>query len=776
MPKDLERDLGLASVISISMGAMIGSGIFILPGIAMGEAGPAVIVAFILAAVLVLPAGLSIAELGTAMPEAGGDYIYIERGIGPAAGTIAGLGTWLMLMLKGALALFGGMFYLNAVLALPSETAAALVIGTILIGVNIFGVKQTGQLQTVLVTGMIVILVGFIALTLPSVESGNYDNFFQEGSAGVFTATATVLVSYAGVTKIAAAAEEIENPGRNLPLGLLLSLGATTVLYALIVFVLVGIVDAGDLAGSNIPMALAVDPLFGFVGVALIVAAAMAALISTANAGVLTASRYPLALSRDELLPGFFATVSERFRTPVTAILVTGVAMLAFIVTLDITQIAKAAGSFQIIVYILVNVALIAFRERDLDWYDPDFLTPGYPWLQLFGVFSGVFIITRMDPLPIVGGLALLIGGLLWYVYYAREGVEREGVAVDVARRAAGRYTVDKTKGVVSDAGVEEVVVAVQPEIDREREETLLRLVAPLVRKTGRIRVVQFSEVPTQVPLNEVDAQTADEVAFEEDTRELAELLDIEVVVSEIVSHDTKHAIVNHTDSVGADLLVAERETQGRLDTLLGSETDWIMEQASCDSVFVQNRGLDDLEEIVIVTDRSPFNDPFKIGLANALAEEADAEIRCLFAVEADAPDSLIETIEDYHTELDDLCAVSITSEILRTSDQVGTIVSNSANADLVMLSTEVHRRFPDLLIPQQADRISARLDQTVLRVHSQFADRHTFLRPVLNVVLFRSGGSSRHDSEKPDGESSGSTGGMPDERTHSRSESSGLH
>ena len=753
MPKDLERSLGLASVVAISMGAMIGSGIFILPGIAMQEAGPAMILAFVIAAILVVPAGLSIAELGTAMPEAGGDYIYIERGIGPAAGTIAGLGTWLMLMLKGALALVGGMFYLDAVLALPSETAAALIIGTILIAVNIFGVKQTGQLQTVLVAGMLIILAGFVIVTLPSVDSTNYDPFFTQGTDGLFTATATVLVSYAGVTKIAAAAEEIEDPGRNLPFGLLISLVATTLLYALLVFVLVGVVDAPDLQGTERAMVVAVEP-FGFAPVVLIVAAAMAALISTANAGILTASRYPLALSRDELLPAFFAVINERFRTPVTAILVTGAAMLAIIVVFDVAEIAKAAGSFQIIVYILVCVALIAFRERDLEWYDPDFHAPAYPWLQLFGIISGLFIITQMDFFPpVVGGFVLVVGGFLWYLYYARGDIEREGVAVDAARRAAGRYAVGETKAMVTDAGVEEVVVAVQPDIDREREEVLLRLAAPLVRQTGRIRVVQFSEVPTQVPLGEVEAQTPDDVAFEEYTHDIADELDVEVVVSEIVSHDTKHAIVNHVESVEADLLVGERETQGRLDTLLGSDTDWIMQHADCDTVFVQNRGLDRIDEIAVVTDRSPFNDPFKIGLANAIANEADANITCLYAVDEGAPDSLIETIQDYHSELDSLCDVDIESRILRSGDHVDAIVAETADVDLVMLSSEVHRRFPDLLFPQRADRIAARLDQTVLRVHSKFAERHTFLRPILDVVLFRSGqpprepGTSRSDS-----------------------------
>lgn len=95
--KTLERDLGLWSVIAISIGAMMGSGIFILPGLAYIEAGPAVILAFVVSGLLVLPAALAKCEMATAMPEAGGTYIYIERSMGPMMGTIAGLGNWFSL-------------------------------------------------------------------------------------------------------------------------------------------------------------------------------------------------------------------------------------------------------------------------------------------------------------------------------------------------------------------------------------------------------------------------------------------------------------------------------------------------------------------------------------------------------------------------------------------------------------------------------------------------------------------------------------------------------
>ncbi|MEM4781835.1 MAG: APC family permease [Halalkalicoccus sp.] len=181
---------------------MIGSGIFVLPGLAMAEAGPAVILAFLIAGVLVIPAALAISELGTAMPEAGGDYVFIERGMGPAVGTVAGIDTWLTLLFKGALALVGGMVYLDLLVRLPNHTAAALALAALLIGSNPIGVKQTGQLQTY----MVVILTGFVTATITRVESASYEPFFLGGFDGLTGASALVIVSYAGVTKVASVA------------------------------------------------------------------------------------------------------------------------------------------------------------------------------------------------------------------------------------------------------------------------------------------------------------------------------------------------------------------------------------------------------------------------------------------------------------------------------------------------------------------------------------------------------------------------------------------
>src|SRR6056297_3508507 len=381
--KELERDLGLLSVLAISIGAMIGSGIFILPALALEIAGPAVILAYLVAGVLVIPAALSKSEMATAMPEAGGTYIYIERGMGPLLGTIAGVGTWFSLSFKGALALVGGVPYLLLLFDLPLKPVA-LALAALLILINVVGAKQTGRLQVAIVVVMLAALGWFAAGSAPSVQPANYAGFFDAGVGGLLAATGLVFVSYAGVTKVASVAEEVENPGRNIPLGILGSLAFTTVLYVAVVTVLVGVTDPGSVAGSLTPVAVAAEQTLGQAGVIAVILAAILALISTANAGILSSSRYPFAMSRDQLAPPTFSTVSERFGTPVTSITLTGAVLLIMIAFVPILEIAKLASAFQILVFGLVNLAVVAFREGSAE-YQPAFASPLYPWMQVFG-------------------------------------------------------------------------------------------------------------------------------------------------------------------------------------------------------------------------------------------------------------------------------------------------------------------------------------------------------------------------------------------------------
>ncbi|TQQ79376.1 amino acid permease [Halonotius roseus] len=663
--KELERDLGLLSVLAISIGAMIGSGIFILPALALDIAGPAVILAYLLAGLLVVPAALSKSEMATAMPEAGGTYIYIERGMGPLLGTIAGVGTWFSLSFKGALALVGGVPYLLLLFDLPLQPVA-LGLATVLILVNLVGAKQTGRLQVIIVVVMLAALGWFAAGSAPQVQTANYANFFGDGLFGLLEATGLVFVSYAGVTKVASVAEEIESPGRNIPLGILGSLVFTTILYVAIVAVLVGVTDPGSVAGSLTPVAVAAEATLGEWGVIAVILAAILALISTANAGILSSSRYPFAMSRDQLAPPSLSTISERFGTPVNSITLTGAVLLVLIAFVPILEIAKLASAFQILVFALINLAVVAFREGSMA-YEPEFTSPLYPWMQIFGAASGLLLLTQMGTIALLGAVAIVVGSLVWYLLYVSPRVDREGAATDAVRRRLGRDVLADTESAV-DEGSREVLLALTKELDADRERSLVALAADTVRPDGgRIVAVRFQEVPDQVPLTEEQTvQSSADRSFETRMGDYAAEMGVDIEPDEIVSHDTKHAVVNFAADRGVDTIIAEHEPLRLRSRLFGDPIDWVVRHAPCDVFLVDNLGYDAPAQIAIAGDDGPYP-PLAVTLAGALADANDGDVTLWHPAGQPGTDQYERTIDDYQSELSALLSVPVSAEPIST-------------------------------------------------------------------------------------------------------------
>jgi len=602
MTKALERDLGLIEVTAISVGAMVGSGIFILPALAIGKAGPSLILAYLLAGVLVLPAALSKAEMATALPEAGGTYVYIERGMGPLLGTIAGIGTWFALSFKGALALVGGVPYLLYRFSVPVDpTVVALFLAVVLIAVNLVGVKQTGRLQVAIVGVMLAAMIWFVGGSTGGVQTARYEPFVAGGLDGLFAVTALVFVSYAGVTKIASVAEEVEDPGRVIPIGILGSLAFTTALYVLVVAVLIGVSPTGAIDGAAAPVADAANQVLGGPSVIAVVVAAMLALVSTANAGLLSSSRYPFAMSRDGLAPSRFSEVSDRFGTPVTAIAFTGLVLLSLVAFVPILSIAKLASAFQILVFVLINVAVVAFRKSDPDWYEPEFTSPLYPWVQVFGVVSGLALLSVMGPIPLVGSVLIVAGGLVWYVGYVRDRVDREGLAAGVLRdRVRDQIAAPKATDDLDDEYG--VLVAVTEGTDERTERRLVQVATGLAQtESVGVTVVQFDEVPDQTPLDYAAGEvSAADATFERRTERIADAVDVPVSYGEVVSHDHRHGVVNFAKNRETTALVMERNPPGLRSFGVGNDVDWIRRHAPCSVVLVDaseetaasNRGL----------------------------------------------------------------------------------------------------------------------------------------------------------------------------------------
>ena len=445
MKRDLKKELTFLDVFCVATGAMISSGLFILPGLAFAKAGPAVILSYIVAGILCIPTLLSMAELTTAMPKAGGDYFYIMRGFGPLLGTVAGFSTWFSLSLKGAFALIGMGAYLSMITPLSLYTIAFwLCIFFVLL--NLIGVKEAGRFQVFLVLGLLGILLSYVFLGIKIVNPMNFSPFFSKGLGPVFATASFVFISYGGLTKVAALAEETKNPGRNLPLGMILSLIVTSIFYALVIFVTIGVLNPEYLKVSLTPISDGAGAFGGDALKIIISIGAFLAFISTANAGIMTASRYPLGMSRDKLLPHAFQKISSKFKTPYISILFTGSFIILAILFLKLELLVKVASSILILLYIFANLTVILFRESRISSYRPKFYSPFYPYLQILGVLGGGFLLMEMGAVIIFLTMVFLLLGFIWYKVYAQKRATQDSALIYVLERL-----VAKDKELISD-------------------------------------------------------------------------------------------------------------------------------------------------------------------------------------------------------------------------------------------------------------------------------------------------------------------------------------
>ncbi|MHC4981720.1 MAG: amino acid permease, partial [Planctomycetota bacterium] len=440
----LRRKLGFWQVFCIAAGAMISSGLFILPGLAVIDAGPAVVLSYAFAGILVIPALMSKAELATAMPRSGGSYFFVERSMGALPGTLAGLASWLSISLKAAFALVG----IGAFAQLIWEdvdpngwTIKLIAIGACLFftALNILSVKGVGWLQTAMVAVLLGVLGVFVFVGLPATKHVHFENFMEKGFGSVLATAGMVFVSFGGLTKVASVAEEVRRPGRNLPAGMFAAVIVVSFFYVAAVFVAVGVLGKGKLSGSLTPLSSAAERFMGQGGLMLLAFAGMMAFVTTANGGILTASRSPMAMGRDGLLPAAAQKVSKRFGTPYVSILATSGFMIAMIARLDIYTLVKAASAMKLTLFALVNVAVLIMRRSRIQNYRPLYKSPLYPYLQLAGIAVYVFLIVGMGriPLLIAGGFAML--GVLWYIFYVRLRIVRESAFVYMVKGIVAR-------------------------------------------------------------------------------------------------------------------------------------------------------------------------------------------------------------------------------------------------------------------------------------------------------------------------------------------------
>jgi amino acid transporter len=423
---------------------------------------------------LVIPAVLSKAELSTAMPKAGGTYFFIDRSMGPMMGTIGGFAAWFSLAFKSSFALVGiGLF---AVLLNPGFTELqikfiAVFFCIIFAIINIFGIKETGKTQILLVGGLLSLLIFYIIVGTFFIQPSNYENFVPFGYGSILSTAGLIFVSFGGLTKVCSVAEEVKKPGRNIPLGMLLAWGLISLLYILVIFITIGITNPSVLSGSSTPITDGANsiPILGGFGGAIMAIAAILAFISTANAGLLAASRDPMAMGKDQLLPKIFSKISKR-GTPTFSIIFTTAFMISVILFLDLEGLVKTASTLKILLFIFVIFSLIIMRESKIRHYRPKFKSPFYPWIHVAGIIGFIFLIIQMGIIPIILVGGFIFFGFGWYWFFARDKIWREYSLLHVIERITG----EKSTGYLVDEELREVLID-RDQLEEERFKKVIK-------------------------------------------------------------------------------------------------------------------------------------------------------------------------------------------------------------------------------------------------------------------------------------------------------------
>ncbi|WP_158855271.1 APC family permease [Halorhabdus sp. CUG00001] len=432
---ELERTIGLVGGLAIGIGTMIGAGIFVFPGLAANEAGPAAALSFSIGGVIALLVALPASELATAMPRSGGGYYFISRSLGTAGGAIVGLGLWLGLVFAAAFYLVGLGHYVVAVLEevgivlalgpAPPHVVLGLIAGAALTALSMAGTERTAALQNGIVVILLAILTGVLTFGILDAlgvfgRQSVPDAFFSQGYFPVLSTAALVFTSYLGFAQVATVAGEIKQPSRNLPLAMVGSVIVVSIFYVVTIFVATSTFGAKRLGqfGETAMVNVGRD-LLGFPGAVLILVAGLLATFSSANASILSASRSIYALSRDALLPRKASEINLKYGTPHVALAMAGGPILVLVATDSVEILAEVASFLHLVMYALICVALLVVRRNDPAWYDPAFRMPGVPVLPAIGALASVSLIAFMNGASIVIGIVIMALSYGWYRYYA---------------------------------------------------------------------------------------------------------------------------------------------------------------------------------------------------------------------------------------------------------------------------------------------------------------------------------------------------------------------
>ncbi len=714
----------------IGVAGMIGAGIFALTGIAAGIAGPAILLAFLLNGITATFTGLAYAELGSAMPEAGGAYIWVREAMGDHMGFIAGWCDWAAHTIACSLyAVTFGAFFSEMVVGfwglslIPQSILArlsALAAVALLTYLNYLGAKESGRVGGVVTLFKVLVLIVFAGfgiyhtLTKPNwIEAFTTPSFAPNGVTGILAAMGLTYIAFEGYEIIVQSGEEVKKPEKTIPRAVVVSLWIAVIVYILVAFALIGSIESevpswmylGELA--ELSLVKVADSIMPF-GSLVILAGGLVSTVSAMNATIYSSSRVAFALGRFGYLPKRFASINEVHRTPHTAILFSYVIISAMTLA-PIEAVASAADVMFLTLFILVNIVLVILRLRRPD-LKRAFRVPLVPWIPIIAVFTqvliGYYLIVELKHGLFVVTLSviwILLGLLVYYAYSEKERLHR---------------IEEVTRTVYEEAPVEEAAYKILVPVANPRfGEKLVRFAETIAgKRNGEVVVLNVVRVPSQTPPSYagIYVESAKKLV-----RDLMSMLKVPAGGMIKVGHSVAEAILNSVEEVKPQLVVMGwRGRTFRRDYVLGSTIDPVLLKASTDVVVVrfgENSGDDGngikYKKVLIPTAGGPHA-VLAAEIARDLVSSSNGRVKLLYVGKSVEDKNKAEkAFEELADVLED---VEIEKEFVVSSRTVEKICEEAEKHDITLVGATNEPFLKNFLLGVFPEKIVERTSKSV--------------------------------------------------------------
>jgi amino acid transporter/nucleotide-binding universal stress UspA family protein len=749
----LSRDLTLFTITMIGVGGMIGAGIFVLTGIAAGVAGPALVLAFALNGIVTTFTALAYAELGSAFPEAGGGYLWVKEGLGGANGFLAGWMSWFAHAAAGSLYALGfGRFASEIwhVANLPtfglSVEHLTLVFMTLIIilftYINYRGASETGTVGNIVTMTKIVILAFFVffgilaMLRTDAWHTRFTTGFMPNGFFSIIVAMGLTFIAFEGYEIIAQSGEEAINPKRNIPRAIFLAIVIAVIIYILVSVTAIGATTAPagmkvyEYLGQQKEVAI-VDVAqqtfpWGIGGIILLISG-LVSTMSALNATTYSSSRVSFAMGRDHNLPPIFSQIHPERLTPHWAVLISGGLMLLMAWLLPIEDVAAAADIMFLMLFLQVNVTVMALRKKMPD-LERGFRIPFMPAIPIIAiVFNGLLALNLFTFSQVAWYFAIgwvIIGLLAYYAYFSK--VEE----------------VEKPKEILQ----EEVLVSrdfsvVVPVSDLEQARILGRIGAYIARDhNGEVLALHTIKVPIQLSIGEGRMMLKQGRPFLEKVIEQAKELNVPVHTVLRLGRNAAEAVRKTVFENAADMLVlgwpGYTKSPGRI---FGSVIDPLMYDPPTDVVLVRYRAHRQLKSILVPVGGGP-NSRRALNLAVSMARQCDDNCPVKITIlNITPPGSGVhgqtraeQVFRDLRQSTD---YQQIEQKIIESSDVAGAILAQAhgdderPSADLIVVGATNEPLFKNLMVGNITEKLVRESEVTVMVVKRRNSPLHSFLR-----------------------------------------------